>query len=127
MRCEEPVETPVPPRSFLSPLPNLRVGSQLKTRRGVEFWVREAVVMVAQTGGESPSVLIERIHDGRKTELFLTVGMFANLTRGAMHRPGPGPRIDWLRVPRRPLTGISHLGLQQPPRLLRGRAATRRP
>jgi hypothetical protein len=72
-------------------------------------------------------VLIERIHDGRKAELFLTVGMLANLTRGAMHRPGSGPRIDWLQVPRRPLTGISRLGLQPPPRLLRGRAATRRP
>lgn len=94
----------------------------MTTRRGIEFWVREAVVMVAESGGESPSVLVERVQEGRTTVLFLTVGMLANLTRGAMHRPGSGPRIDWSRVPRRPLTGSGHLGLQQPPRLLRRRA-----
>jgi len=97
----------------------------LTTRRGVEFWVREAVVMVAESGGESPSLLVERVYDGQSTEMFLTVGMLANLTRGAMHKPGSGPRIHWPRVPRRPLTGSGHLGLQQPPRLLRRRAAPR--
>jgi hypothetical protein len=97
----------------------------MRTRRGIEFRVREAVVMVAESGGESPSVVVERVQDGQTTELFLTVGMFANLTRGAMHRPGSGPRINWPQVPRRPLTGSGHLGLQQPPRLLRRRGAPR--
>src|SRR5258708_12618512 len=109
MRPKDPVEVPLPPRPFLSPLPTLKIGSVLTTRRGIEFWVREAVVMVAQSGGESPFVIIDRIHDGQKAELFLTVGMLANLTRGAMHPPGSGPPIYWMRSPRTPLTAFTTL------------------
>jgi len=122
-RTEESVEA-VPSMPFC-PLPRLRIGSVMTTRRGIEFRVREAVVMVAESGGESPSVFVERVQDGQTTELFLTVGMFANMTRGAKHKPGSGPRIDWSRAPRRPLTGSGHLGLQQPPRLLRRRGTPR--
>jgi hypothetical protein len=122
-RSKESVEA-APPKPFC-PFPGLRIGSIMTTRRGIEFRVREAVVMVAESGGESPSVYVERIQDGQTTELFLTVGMFANLARGAMHRPGSGPRIDWSRAPRRPLTSSGHLGLQQPPRLLLRRGTPR--
>jgi hypothetical protein len=124
MRSEKPIKSPSLPRP-LCPLPRLRIGSVMTTRRGIEFWVREAVVMVAESGGESPSLLVQRIHDEQSTEMFLTVGMLANLTRGAKHKPGSGPRIDWTQVARRPLTGSGHLGLQQPPRLLRRRSAPR--
>jgi hypothetical protein len=75
------------------------------TRRGVLFRVREAVVMVAASGGESPSLVVERIRDGQSVELFMTVGILANLTRGATHNPGTGVRVDWAQVPRRPLIG----------------------
>jgi len=123
MPIEEPAEIPSSPRPFISPLPTLRIGSVLTTRRGIEFRVREAVVIVAESGGESPSLVVERVHEGQSTELFLTIGKLANLTRGAMHRPGSGPRINWSRVPRRPLTGDGHLELQQSTRLLRRRVA----
>ena len=99
-----------PPRPFLSPIPRLRIGSTLVTRRGVVFRVRKAVVMVAKSGGESPSLVVDRIRDGQSVELFLTVGILANLTRGSTHKPGPGTRIDWAQVPRRPLTDIALLG-----------------
>jgi hypothetical protein len=52
-------------RRFLSPIPRLRIGSTLLTRGGVLFRVREAVVMVAQSGGESPSLVVDRIREGR--------------------------------------------------------------
>jgi hypothetical protein len=61
--------------------------------------------MVAQSGGESPSLIVERIRDGQTVELFITVGILGNLTRGATHNPGTGVRIDWAQAPRRPLTG----------------------
>ena len=109
------------PRPFLSPLPRLRIGSTLITRRGVEFRVREAIVMVAQSGGESPSVLVERICDGKHAQLFMTVGILANLTRGATHNPGAGARIDWTQAPRRPLIGGHSLVAQRPPTELRRR------
>ena len=91
------------PRPFLSPIPRLQIGSTLVTRRGVRFRVREAVVMVAQSGGESPSLVVDRIHDGQCVEKFMSVGILANLTRGAIHNPGTGVRIDWAQAPRRPL------------------------
>ena len=43
----------------------------MKTRRGIAFRVREAVVMVAESGGESLSILVERVQDGQTAELFL--------------------------------------------------------
>jgi len=110
-------------RPFLSPLPRLRIGSTLITRRGVQFRVREAVVMVAQSGGESPSLTVERIRDGESARvLFLSVGILANLTRGASHNPGTGVPIDWAKVPRRPLIG-SHRTVEarRPPMVTRRR------
>jgi hypothetical protein len=109
------------PRPFLSPIPRLRIGSTLVTRGGVQFRVREAVVMVAQSGGESPSLVVERIREGRTDLLFITVGILANLTRGATHNPGAGVRIDWAQAPRRPLTGGHSLVAQRPPTELRRR------
>jgi hypothetical protein len=47
----------------------------LTTRRGVEFWVREAVVLVAQSGGESPSLVVERIHEGQSVQLFFFIDL----------------------------------------------------
>lgn len=111
------------PRPFISPIPRLRIGSTLVTRRGVRFRVREAVVMVAQSGGESPSVLVERIRGDQRVELFMTVGILANLTRGAIHNPGKGVRIDWAQAPRRPLVeGERLLENQRPPMVSRERA-----
>jgi len=107
------------PRPFLSPLPRLRIGSTLITRRGVEFRVREAVVMVARSGGESPSVLVERICDGKQAQLILRVGILANLTRSATHRPGTGIRIDWTHAPRRALTDAPHEGVVMLPAVVR--------
>jgi len=109
------------PRPFLSPIPRLRIGSTLVTRRGVQFRVREAEVLVAPSGGESPSVVVERIRDRKKVDLFITVGILANLTRGATHNPGTGVRIDWARAPRRPLTGGHSWVAQRPPTELRRR------
>jgi hypothetical protein len=59
--------------------------------------------MVAQSGGESPSLVVDRIREGRADQLTITVGMLANCTRGATHNPGTGVRIDWAEAPRRPL------------------------
>jgi hypothetical protein len=101
-------------RLFLSPIPRLRIGSTLLTRGGVQFRVREAVVMVAQSGGESPSLLVERIREGRTEELFIAVGMLANRTRGATHHPGSGVLIDWAHAPRRPLIEAHGPGAPRP-------------
>ena len=122
MRSEEPAASPTSPKPFLCPLPRLTIGSQFTTRRGITFIVREAIVMVAESGGESPSLLIERIQGGQRSEIFVTVGMLANLTRGARHKPGSAERVDWLQVPRQ--RGSGPLGPRQPPRLLQRRAAS---
>jgi len=106
------------PRPFVSPLPRLRIGSTLVTRRGVLFRVREAVVMVAQNGGESPSLVVNRIRDGQSVELFMTVGILANLTRGGTHNPGAGKRIDWTRAPRRALIGGARSAESQRPQMV---------
>jgi hypothetical protein len=109
-------------RSYVCPLPNLRIGSQLVTRRGVTYKVLDAMVVVASNGGESPSLVVERLRDGRNAELFLTVGILANMARGAMHRPGDGERIDWTEVRRKSQLEASHaLEAQQPPTLRRRR------
>lgn len=114
------------PRPFLSPIPRLRIGSTLRTRRGVIFRVREAVVLVAQNGGESPSLTVERIRDGLSVEFFMTVGKLANLTRGAIHNPGTGIRIDWATTPRRELIGGPRSqGIQWPPAVRREPPFTR--
>lgn len=111
------------PRPFISPIPRLRIGSTLITRRGVLFRVREAVVMAAQNGGESPSLLVDRIRDGQSVELFMTVGILANLTRGGIHTPGGGKRIDWTHAPRRPLVaGSRSVEAQRPPMVSRQRS-----
>ena len=101
-------------RQFLSPIPRLRIGSTLLTRGGVLFRVREAVVMVAQSGGESPSLVVDRIREGRADQLTITVGMLANRTRGATHNPGTGVRIDWAEAPRRPLIEAHGPGAPMP-------------
>jgi hypothetical protein len=88
-------------QTYLSPLPRLRVGSTFVTRSGIRFRVCDAVVVVAPSGGESPSVWVERTKDSPCLLLFMTVGILANLVRGAAHRPGPGARIDWAQIPRR--------------------------
>jgi hypothetical protein len=103
-----------PPKQVLTPLPGLRLGSVLTTRGGVQFVVREAAVMVAEGGGESPSLAVERIRSGKTTMLFLTVGMLANLTRGAMHRRGSGAVIDWATVDRRNSLSNKALGMNSP-------------
>jgi hypothetical protein len=113
-------------RPFLSPIPRLRIGSTLVTRQGVQFRVREAIVMVAQSGGESPSLVVDRIRDGQSEKLFLTVGILANRTRGAIHNPGTGVRIDWAQAPRRPLTdGPRSMEAQRPPMVCRARSPGR--
>jgi hypothetical protein len=88
------------PRAYVSPLPRLRIGSTLVTKKGVTFIVRDAVVVVASNGGESPSLVLERAYEGRSAEVFMTLGIFANMVRGSMHRPGLGVRIDWARARR---------------------------
>lgn len=108
------------PLPYISPIPRLRIGSTLTTRRGVIFRVRDAVVVVADTGGESPSVLVERIRDGRRADLFMTVGILANMTRGAMHHPGTGARIDWTQARRSPQIEAYRLAEgQRPPMISR--------
>lgn len=102
MSHDAPAQAAPLARTFISPLPRLRIGSTLVTRRGVIFKVHEAIVVVADSGGESLSVRVERVRDGRTVELFMTVGILANMTRGATHHPGTGARIDWSQVCRRP-------------------------
>jgi hypothetical protein len=102
-------------RPYRSPLPRLRIGSSLTTRRGTVFRVREAMVLVAENGGESPSVIVERFRDGQVTEFLLTVGILANLTRGAMHRPGAGCLIDWGQALRQRQCAVRRLVFNPPP------------
>jgi hypothetical protein len=111
------------PRPFHSPIPRLRIGSTLVTRRGVQFRIREAVVMVAQGGGESPSLTVERIRVGQSAQvIFMSVGILANLTRSATHNPGTGIVIDWATVPRRPLIGCHRaVEARRPPMVARRR------
>ena len=73
-------------RPYCSPLPRLRIGSSLTTRRGTVFRVREAMVLVADRGAESPSVFVARFRDGQVTVFLPMIGMLANPTRGATHR-----------------------------------------
>lgn len=87
-------------RRFISPLPRLRIGSVFVTRSGIQFRVCETIVVVAPSGGESPSVWVERTKASRLDLLFMTVGMLANIVRGAAHQPGTETRIDWAQVPR---------------------------
>jgi hypothetical protein len=105
------------PRPYFSPLPKLRIGSILRTLHGIEFHIRDVVVLVASNGGESHCVTIDRICDGEKSELLMTVGKLSNLTRGAAHKLGPGPRIDWSQAPRKPLADIEVFGRPFPSRL----------
>jgi len=98
---------------YRSPLPRLRVGSALVTRRGIVFRVRQAIVLVAESGAESPSLVVIREQNGETTELLLTVGILANLTRGAAHKPGGQGPLDWASVPRRPLREFCRPWFQQ--------------
>ena len=86
---------------------------------GVRFRVREAVVLAAQSGGESPWLVVDRIQHGQCAQEFMSVGILANLTRGATHNPGTGARIDWAQAPRRPLTAGHSLVAQRAPTELR--------
>jgi hypothetical protein len=99
------------PCRYRLPLPGLRVGSRFTTRHGVIFEVREAIVFAAPNGSESPSVVVERTRDGRVTELLMTVGVLANMTRGARHRRGSGALIDWSQVARRRCGDFQRSGL----------------
>ena len=75
---------------------------------------RSAGALVAQSGAESPSVIVERFRDGQVTELLLTVGILANLTRGAMHRPGAGCLIDWGQALRQRQCAVRRLVVNPP-------------
>ena len=99
-------------RLHRSPIPRLRIGSELITRKGVVFRVREAIVLVAENGGESPSVVVERIREGEVVELLVTVGVLANMARGATHRRGEGTLIDWSQALRRPFCDVCGSGPQ---------------
>ena len=86
---------------YRSLVPPLRIGSQLITRKGIVFTIREAVVLVAENGGESLTVVVERVRAGQSAELLMTLGALANMTRGATFRRGRGTLIDWTRAERR--------------------------
>jgi hypothetical protein len=101
-------------RSLRHPLPRLRIGSRLVTQKGVVFTVRDALVLVAENGAESLVVIVERAQGTQVTQLLLTVGKLANMTRGAIHKPGSGTRIDWARVPRGRQCDYPRLGFHQP-------------
>ena len=92
--------------AFRSPLPRLRVGSELITRHGAVFRIREAVILVSERGALSHSVVVERVRDGRLALYLLTIGVLANLTRGATHKPSASAVIDWERTPRRPMAHL---------------------
>ena len=99
-------------RPFRSPIPRLRIGSELTTCKGVVFRVREAVVLVAENGGESPAVLVERVRAGVVAELLVTIGVLANMARGATHRRGAGTLIDWSQTVRRRYRDVGQSGLR---------------
>ena len=84
----------------------------MTTCKGVVFRVREAVVLVADNGGESASVVVERIRAGVVVELLVTVGVLANMARGATHRGGAGRLIDWSQAARRRYRDVGGSGLQ---------------
>jgi hypothetical protein len=100
--CDYEIPGPEPARRIHRlPLPNLRIGSELITRTRVVFKVLEAVVLVADGGGESYTVVVERTRGGQVAQLMMTVGALANMARGATFRRGRGLLIDWLKVARR--------------------------
>ena len=91
----------------LTPLPSLRLGSVLVSRGGVHYSVQGALVLIGERGGESMAVLVERRRELKVESFYVTLGMLANMARGAVHMRGPGPRIDWASVPRRALSEFS--------------------
>ena len=86
--------------NIISTISRLKIGSTLVSKKGVTFKVREAVVMVGHNGGESPSLVVDRIEERSSVELFMTLGVFANMVRGSIHRPGAGEPIDWAKAKR---------------------------
>jgi hypothetical protein len=113
--------------TFRSPLPQLRIGSELTTRKGVVFKVCEAVVLVANNGGESHTVRIERTRDGQVAEFVMTVGALANMTRGAALRRGRGAVIDWARTVRRRHNASGTWSIYRPLALAGGQIGAERP
>jgi hypothetical protein len=107
-------------RIYRLPLPKLRIGSELITRTGVVFKVLEAVVLVADGGGESHIVVVERIRTGQVAQLMMTVGALANLTRGATLRRGRGLLIDWAKVARRRHGESRRMSVYRPREFSRG-------
>jgi hypothetical protein len=101
-------------RSLRHPLPRLRIGSRLVTQKGVIFTVCDALVLVAENNAESLVVIVERTNGIQVTQLLLTIGKLGNMTRGAIHTPGSGTRIDWARVPRGRQCDFPRLGFHQP-------------
>lgn len=99
----------------------MRVGSEFTTRKGAVIRVQGLVVLVSQSGAESPSVIVERNVLGKSTVTTLTVGIFFNHVRGAMHKPGTGARVDWSQVPRRPHGEVRGPGVLRPLLVGRGR------
>jgi hypothetical protein len=87
------------PRPFPSPITRLRIGSELITSKSGVFRVREAFVLVAENGGESHSMVVGRVRDDQVAKLLITVGMFANMIRGATHRREQGCSLTGRRFP----------------------------
>jgi len=106
-----------------SPLSRLRIGSEFTTRKGALYRVQAAVILVSASGAESPSIVAERIVTGRSTVTVLTIGMFCHQIRGAAHKPGPGPRVDWAQATRQPHDSIRGPGVLPP--LVMGRGHER--
>lgn len=120
--AEGPAPTAPPSPSHRGPhLSRLRVGSEFTTQKGVVVRVQGVVVLVSQSGAESPSVIVERVVHGKSAVTTLTVGIFANHIRGASHIPGTGPRVDWTQVPRRPHGDVRGPGVLRPLLVGRGR------
>jgi len=118
-RCD-PGPSPSGPLPYRSVLPRLRIGSELTTRKGMVFRIIEPLVLVAESGAESHSVIVDRTAGQKRAVLVLTVGMLANLTRGATHKPGAGPLIDWSEVARRRQVDVKRTGVHQPTLVRRG-------
>jgi hypothetical protein len=86
----------------------------LITRKGIVFTALEAVVAVAKNGSESPLVIVERARGGETTQLIMTVGMLAILTRGAKLRRGNGAPINWAQAERRCQTKMPAISVYRP-------------
>ena len=80
----------------------LRVGSLLSTQKGTSYRVIEPIVHVSTNGGVVPTLVLEKSTKwGPPERVVMPVGRLVNvICRGARHKPGSGPMIDWTRAPR---------------------------